>query len=430
MSTPNVVYALFGGICAGKTAVANILERTCGATVISKDRLILESDRLARTGTIMDLYCLRADRIQSHNGGGIVLDESIRPGAFAELLDRGWPIIGVRLSAPLVVRIQRLGHRIAHQADILRRLSAIVGVDLGHYERHERRALWRRPQLYDHIPRLQRDAFDVLLETIYLSGSHYMKPEVPDPLDFPELTYVSEFDERDSLERISREEIENRRIPFDRYKQERLGHKIKCCIWDIGGVLYDFSLAPFERFTLEQMHDPSLFGISRSQFSFIPYMRGVVTFEELVKSYAACFSLDHSDQLQRGVEAALRNGVGPSRPVCKRVMAKLDAGGVRNVILSNALRVLLDTGDYQAEVAPQDRFYSFNTGYLKPERQAYEHVLGTLKMEPRDVLFIDDKARNVIAAEQLGICGVVFKEQTFVETLQKKIGQSMGWTEL
>ena len=429
LSISNVLYALFGGICAGKTTVANILERASGAIVISKDRLILESDRLAQRGKIIDIDRLRADLIEEHTSGAMVLDETIRCGSLSSFCEGGRSIIGVKLSAPLEVRTQRLVSRIENQADILRQLSAIVGVDLSQYDRNERRQMWRSPTLYDRVPLSRRSEFDVLLEMLYLSGSHYMKPEVPDPVEFPELSYVSEFDERDSLERISAEEIENRRIPFGRYRLERSENRIKCCIWDVGGVLYDFSLLPLERFTLGRMRDKSLYAVRKDRFSFGSYMRGTITFEELVRSYANCFNLDNTEELQYGVASALRSGVGLSRPLCKTVMAKLHAVGVRNVILSNALRLLADTGDYQDQVAPADRFYSFDIGYLKPERQAYEHVLGKLEVQPEDALFIDDKARNVIAAEQLGICSVVFNENNFTETLQRKIGRSMGWAE-
>lgn len=110
-------------------------------------------------------------------------------------------------------------------------------------------------------------------------------------------------------------------------------------------------------------------------------------------------------------------------------MEKLHAAGVRNVVLSNALPVLLDTGDYQLQVAPEDRFYSFNTGFLKPEREAYEHVLDTVGVNAQDALFIDDKRSNVAAAEQLGICGLVFREDTFLETLRRKTGNLIGRSE-
>lgn len=53
-------------------------------------------------------------------------------------------------------------------------------------------------------------------------------------------------------------------------------------------------------------------------------------------------------------------------------------------------------------------FTSGHAGMRKPDPRFYLHVLQEIKLSPEDVLFIDDKMENVLAAKSLGIDGLVF----------------------
>lgn len=48
-------------------------------------------------------------------------------------------------------------------------------------------------------------------------------------------------------------------------------------------------------------------------------------------------------------------------------------------------------------------FPSYVTGFMKPERGAYEHALGELGVSPQNVYFFDDLKANVVAAREVGI---------------------------
>lgn len=48
-------------------------------------------------------------------------------------------------------------------------------------------------------------------------------------------------------------------------------------------------------------------------------------------------------------------------------------------------------------------FASHLTGYIKPDAQAFTHVLQALSLQPQQVLFFDDNAPNVEAARSLGL---------------------------
>ena len=54
-------------------------------------------------------------------------------------------------------------------------------------------------------------------------------------------------------------------------------------------------------------------------------------------------------------------------------------------------------------------FTSFGIGVMKPDPLAYRHVADTLRVQPHEILFIDDLQENVDGAIKVGLKGVVYK---------------------
>jgi len=83
--------------------------------------------------------------------------------------------------------------------------------------------------------------------------------------------------------------------------------------------------------------------------------------------------------------------------------------GVRLALLSNAPEALATAIDHSGWSASFDRrFYSCRLGLAKPDAAVYEAVLDDLGAAPQSVLFIDDRAENVLAAAALGLQAVRF----------------------
>ena len=53
-------------------------------------------------------------------------------------------------------------------------------------------------------------------------------------------------------------------------------------------------------------------------------------------------------------------------------------------------------------------FSSCYVGYWKPDPEIYQLALNVVQRDPAECVFIDDRAANVEAARQLGICGIQF----------------------
>jgi HAD superfamily hydrolase (TIGR01509 family) len=57
----------------------------------------------------------------------------------------------------------------------------------------------------------------------------------------------------------------------------------------------------------------------------------------------------------------------------------------------------------------EHRFVSHLTGRIKPDREAFEHVISSLACDPADVFFLDDNLMNVEAAHAAGMQGAVVR---------------------
>ena len=47
-------------------------------------------------------------------------------------------------------------------------------------------------------------------------------------------------------------------------------------------------------------------------------------------------------------------------------------------------------------------YLSFEIGLKKPNKDIYKYVLNNLKIEPKEILFIDDDTNNILAAKECG----------------------------
>lgn len=64
-------------------------------------------------------------------------------------------------------------------------------------------------------------------------------------------------------------------------------------------------------------------------------------------------------------------------------------------------------------------FSSCYVGYWKPDTEIYQLALNVTQRDPAECVFIDDRALNVEAARQLGICGIQYRSpEQLVEDLR------------
>lgn len=88
----------------------------------------------------------------------------------------------------------------------------------------------------------------------------------------------------------------------------------------------------------------------------------------------------------------------------------LRARGIRVIILSNNFQERADYyGHYPWLKAAVDKvYYSFQTGFVKPDPAAWQFVLREDDLRPEECIYFDDQEKNVAAAKSLGIPAFLF----------------------
>jgi putative hydrolase of the HAD superfamily len=102
------------------------------------------------------------------------------------------------------------------------------------------------------------------------------------------------------------------------------------------------------------------------------------------------------------------------------VALALHGRGCRTGILSNtekSARPVMDRDSYRIF---DPIVLSWQVGSAKPQRRIFEALIETLRLDPHEILLIDDVEANIAAARELGMQGHLF---TDAETLRKDLEQ-------
>lgn len=113
-------------------------------------------------------------------------------------------------------------------------------------------------------------------------------------------------------------------------------------------------------------------------------------------------------------------------PGMYKLVDELKAKGIKVMLLTNVspqyAEVLESAGHYD----PFDmRILSFEVGSWKPDPVIYQKALELANVKPEEAVFVDDQEKNIVAAEELGIHGIVCTSAEQVKRdIEKLIAQS------
>ena len=196
---------------------------------------------------------------------------------------------------------------------------------------------------------------------------------------------------------------------------------IRFCIFDVGQVCYPYSLHPLNclmrKMSLQKDDFDAKAGVK--SFNYNPFMKGNVDFSQFCKELCAHCGVGCSTGIEALIDEAMHKGVGEIYTETLAVMAELHLKGIEVCLLSNALPNLFDAAKGLA--ADDKIFVSYELGLLKPDAEIYKQVLRLLKAKPEEVVFIDDKLKNVEAAKSIGINGIVFNKDTIAEDVRRVV---------
>ena len=115
---------------------------------------------------------------------------------------------------------------------------------------------------------------------------------------------------------------------------------IKYCIWDVGNVIYNYTLEPVHDWCERRTADRETFLRNKGKFSYNNYMKGLVPYAELCRQlcdfYAVPYHKDYAIELNRAFHAGIKDYF----PQTRQTQEELQQRGIANCILSNALPIL------------------------------------------------------------------------------------------
>ena len=173
---------------------------------------------------------------------------------------------------------------------------------------------------------------------------------------------------------------------------------IRALVFDIGGVLIElgdpaelFGLAgDTDAFLARWLHSPSVRDFERGAISADAFARSIVS--EASLPYDAAEFMARFMAWPRSLHAGIDS--------------LLDAipGHYRRALLSNTNAAHWRDGGLAAELESRFelRFLSFETGFLKPDADAFLHLAAALGHSPAEIAFFDDNIANVESAAALG----------------------------
>lgn len=199
---------------------------------------------------------------------------------------------------------------------------------------------------------------------------------------------------------------------------------VKYCIWDVGQVIYEYSLEPLHEWLEENTNNLNEFQNKKGKFNYNPYMKGEVTFENLCEEICSFYHVKYNDKLPATFNKLFHKGIGEFFEETKKSQEFLKKNNVTNCILSNALQILKNTTKTEDLIKPEHVFTSFELGLLKPDVKIYKAVLEKLNAKPNEVIFVDDKEKNTKAAASIGIHAITFEQNTIQRKINKIISDN------
>ena len=184
--------------------------------------------------------------------------------------------------------------------------------------------------------------------------------------------------------------------------------KIKYCIFDVGQVLYPYSLEPLNVYCLSKAADKQKLQQKGGMlhFDYKPFMKGEIDFSEFCREVCSYCGFKYTPDIEEEIDRAMHQGVGDFYSETLKIINFLKHQNVEVCLLSNALPNLANTA--RGVVRKTNVFASYDFGLLKPDVEIFKIVLQKLEAQPHEVIFVDDKEKNVAAARSLDICSILF----------------------
>ena len=184
--------------------------------------------------------------------------------------------------------------------------------------------------------------------------------------------------------------------------------KIKAVFWDFGGVIVRTQNPVPRKKLAEEL------GISRKQLEYLVFsgesgekaQRGEISYEAHWKNLQKRFNLSEEEIFRFQEQFWSSDQVDQQLVDYIRQLKKEYHTG----LISNAFSDLHFHLNETLQIADifDALIISAEVGSVKPSHQIYHYALNQLNVQPNEAIFVDDKIDNILAANQIGMHGIVF----------------------
>lgn len=204
----------------------------------------------------------------------------------------------------------------------------------------------------------------------------------------------------------------------------------RAVLFDFGGVLTSSVLKAFADFGQEDCGDRALpltlLGTDpESKQLLAEHEEGRLDHDDFEAGFAARLQAHGVDIAADGLLRKMQSRLERDEETIELVAA-LRAAGVPVGLVSNSLGRDCYVG-YDLDAMFDAITISGKEGVRKPSRRLYEIGCERLGVEPTEVVMVDDLAQNIVAAERLGMAGVVHRNaRDTSRELEELLGMTLG----
>ncbi|HQA76491.1 MAG TPA: HAD family phosphatase [Salinivirgaceae bacterium] len=200
--------------------------------------------------------------------------------------------------------------------------------------------------------------------------------------------------------------------------------KIKCIIFDLGGVLMDIDFdKTFEAYSKITGNPKEILRDSKPLLDiYLNYESGAITDEEFRNAIRKNLNVNVDDKtIDNAWNALLLDFNSQAISLLRSLKTKYPLyllSNTNNIHFNHCNQKITEQNLAESLVSLFDGlFLSHKIGCRKPSEQIYQYVIKQLKCLPQEILFIDDLEPNTKAAEELGIQTILLTDNNKITEL-------------